>query len=219
MALAIVCGSQPLVIADAMAAPKAAAAKTEAANIETEKAKVEIVEAYPLASIVVDVASGKVLSQDHATERRYPASTTKLMTAYLALKALRDEDVSLDTPVVMTRRAAAEPPQDGFRARLGDASRHGAADDAGEVGQRRRRSPSARRSAAGRWSVRRDDERPGSRKLGMKDTRFINPNGLPGDGQYSSAKDLGILGDRDPAASFPPSPIISASRRSRPARG
>ena len=31
-------------------------------------------------------------------------------------------------------------------------------------------------------------------RLGMKDSHFVNPNGLPQDGQYSSAKDLAILG-------------------------
>ncbi len=31
-------------------------------------------------------------------------------------------------------------------------------------------------------------------RLGMADSRFINPNGLPGPGQWSSAKDLAILG-------------------------
>ncbi|HEY9058078.1 MAG TPA: D-alanyl-D-alanine carboxypeptidase family protein [Aurantimonas sp.] len=150
--------------------------------------------ARPMASIVVDVETGKVLSQDRASERRYPASTTKLMTAYLALKALRDERAALDTPVVMTRRAAAEPPskmgfQPGSVMRLDSALRmmlvKSANDVAYAIGQ-----------TIGGGSM--DDfvamMNDTARRLGMLDTRFINANGLPGDGQYSSAKDLAILG-------------------------
>jgi D-alanyl-D-alanine carboxypeptidase len=146
-----------------------------------------------MATIVVDVASGKVLSQERATERRYPASTTKLMTAYLALKALEDKDVALDSPVIMTREAAAEAPskmgfQPGSVMRLDTALRmmlvKSANDVAHAIGQM---------LAGGSL----DDfvvmMNEAAVRLGMRDTRFINANGLPGEGQYSSAKDLAML--------------------------
>ncbi|MBB4005510.1 MAG: D-alanyl-D-alanine carboxypeptidase family protein [Aurantimonas endophytica] len=147
-----------------------------------------------MASIVVDVASGKVLSQEHATERRYPASTTKLMTAYLALKAVESGEFGLDSPVIMTREAAAEAPskmgfEPGSVMRLDVALRMMLVKSANDVAH-----------AIGQVLANGSQEdfvammNAEALRLGMKDTRFINANGLPGDGQYSSAKDLAMLG-------------------------
>ncbi|WAP68263.1 D-alanyl-D-alanine carboxypeptidase family protein [Jiella pelagia] len=174
-------------VAPAEVDPDAEAADTPDPVVEAEPT------AEPMASIVVDVATGKVLSQQNATERRYPASTTKLMTAYLALKALRDGDVQLDSPVIVTRLAAAQAPSKmGYSAgsviRLDNALKmmlvKSANDIAVAIGQ----------SLAGEseedFVAMMNAE---AARLGMKDTRFINPNGLPGEGQRSSAKDLAIL--------------------------
>ena len=144
-------------------------------------------------SIVVDVDTGKVLSTKDATHRWYPASTTKLMTTYLALKALKSEALTLDSPVVMTRFAAGQAPSKmgfppGTVVRLDMALRmmlvKSANDLAVAIGQ-----------TVGHGSL--EDfvamMNAEAAELGMKDTTFINPNGLPGPGQFSSAKDLAIL--------------------------
>ncbi len=47
---------------------------------------------------VVDVATGKVLAHQQAFERWYPASITKIMTAYLAFEAVRSGDMSMRSP-------------------------------------------------------------------------------------------------------------------------
>ena len=67
-------------------------------------------------SLVVDVDSGQTLSENDATEPWYPASLTKLMTTYVALQAVRDGRLTLDTPLTMSARAAGMPPSKmGFR--------------------------------------------------------------------------------------------------------
>ena len=67
-------------------------------------------------SLVIDVATGDVLYENEATQPWYPASLTKLMTVYVALSAVRDHQISLDTPLVVSRRAASMPPSKmGFR--------------------------------------------------------------------------------------------------------
>ncbi|RYE73609.1 MAG: D-alanyl-D-alanine carboxypeptidase, partial [Hyphomicrobiales bacterium] len=81
----------------------AGAAALGAAVLASPAAKAEV-------SVVIDVATGKVLSSKNASARWYPASTTKLMTAYLALKAMETGDATLDTPVVMTQYAATQVP-------------------------------------------------------------------------------------------------------------
>ncbi|WP_062017768.1 D-alanyl-D-alanine carboxypeptidase family protein [Aureimonas sp. AU4] len=144
-------------------------------------------------TIVVDVATGKVLSQQNAVQRWYPASTTKLMTAYLALKAIEAQTLQLESPVVMTRSAAFQPPSKmGFKPgsvmRLDNALRmmlvKSANDVAYAIGQ-----------TVGGGSVETFVAmmNRAAADLGMQDSHFINPNGLPGEGQYSSAKDLAIL--------------------------
>nr|WP_245197633.1 D-alanyl-D-alanine carboxypeptidase family protein [Jiella mangrovi] len=148
---------------------------------------------YTMASIVVDFATGKVLSQKDATQHRYPASTTKLMTAYLALKALGENRVALDSPVIVTRTAASQAPSKmgyppGSVIRLDNALKmmlvKSANDIAVAIGQ-----SLAGGSEEGFVAMMNAE----ARRLGMHDTHFINPNGLPGDGQYSSARDLALL--------------------------
>jgi len=150
--------------------------------------------AFAVNTIVVDVATGKVLSQRNATQRWYPASTTKLMTAYLALRALEDGSVALDSPVVMTRAAATQAPSKmGYRPgsviRLDVALRMMLVKSANDVAF-------AIAQALGGGSIERfvATMNEAAAGLGMQDTHFVNPNGLPGAGQYSSAKDLAILG-------------------------
>ena len=145
-------------------------------------------------SIAIDVATGKVLSQSNATQRWYPASTTKLMTAYVALKALEEGTVQLDTPIVMTRDAARQAPSKmgfppGSVMRLDTALRMMLVKSANDVAY-----AIAQSLGGGSAEVFVGAMNRAAADLGMQDTHFINPNGLPGDGQYSSAKDLGILG-------------------------
>ena len=60
--------------------------------------------------LVVDADSGQVLMENEATAQWYPASLTKLMTVYVALDAVRSGKLTLDTPLVMSARAARMPP-------------------------------------------------------------------------------------------------------------
>ena len=61
-------------------------------------------------TIVVDAASGRVLQQDDATRPWYPASLSKLMTAYTVFKALQDGRIDGGTPIVISSRAARQAP-------------------------------------------------------------------------------------------------------------
>ena len=65
---------------------------------------------YAGASIVVDVHTGAVLAGENAFQRWYPASLTKLMTAYIAFSAIKAGDLTAQTPVVISANAAKQPP-------------------------------------------------------------------------------------------------------------
>ena len=175
----------------AVASADAAPAISEAEKAASDKVASE---GEPMASVAIDVATGKVLSANRASERRYPASTTKLMTTYVALNMLRDGKAAMNTPVVMTRRANAEPPSKmGFKPgtviRLDMALRMMLVKSANDLAY-------AIAQALGGGSMEDfvDMMNADAARLGMKDTHFVNPNGLPQDGQYSSPKDLAILG-------------------------
>ena len=60
--------------------------------------------------LVADMDSGKILSERNAHQLWYPASVTKLMNAYVVFKALKEGRVTLQTEVVVTPEALAEPP-------------------------------------------------------------------------------------------------------------
>jgi D-alanyl-D-alanine carboxypeptidase len=60
--------------------------------------------------MLVDIRTGKVIEHEDAFQKWYPASLTKLMTAYVAFRQVKAGRMTLTTPMVMSKRAAAEPP-------------------------------------------------------------------------------------------------------------
>ena len=62
------------------------------------------------ATLIVEVDSGKVLHAEHATYPWYPASVTKLMTAYVILRAIKERRITLDTLFTATGNAVAQGP-------------------------------------------------------------------------------------------------------------
>ncbi len=66
--------------------------------------------AAPYAAMVIDARTGEVLHSRNADTRLHPASLTKMMTLYIAFEAVRNGEITLDTPVRITKKAAAEPP-------------------------------------------------------------------------------------------------------------
>src|SRR5438552_2826600 len=73
-------------------------------------ASVPALAAQSAAYIVVDADSGVVLGQRDADKVWYPASVTKLMTAYLTFQALRTGQIKLTSPVIESANALGEPP-------------------------------------------------------------------------------------------------------------
>jgi D-alanyl-D-alanine carboxypeptidase len=62
------------------------------------------------ATLLVDAETGKVLHAENATMPWYPASTSKLMTVYVTLQAVKAQRITLDTLFTVTARAASQPP-------------------------------------------------------------------------------------------------------------
>jgi D-alanyl-D-alanine carboxypeptidase len=144
------------------------------------------------ALLVVEADTGKVLQADNATMPWYPASVTKIMTAYVTLKAVKEGRLSLDTLLTVSPVAASQSPSKmGFRPGI-----QVTIDNALKMMMVKSANDMAVVLAEGvGGSV---DGFSGmmnqtAQKLGMTQTSYVNPNGLPADGQITSARDLAIL--------------------------
>jgi D-alanyl-D-alanine carboxypeptidase len=144
------------------------------------------------ALLLIDAASGKVLQAENATSPWYPASLSKLMTTYVTLKAVKEGRISFDTLLTFSPNAVAQAPSKmGFRAGIqvtvDNALKmllvHSANDIAVVLAE----------GIDGSIDKFADEMTRTSRQLGMTQSSWVNPNGLPEEGQITSARDLGIL--------------------------
>jgi D-alanyl-D-alanine carboxypeptidase len=144
------------------------------------------------ALLLVEADTGKVLQADNATMPWYPASVTKIMTAYVALKAVKEGRLSLDTLLTVSPVAASQSPSKmGFRPGI-----QVTVDNALKMMMVKSANDMAVVIAEGvggsvdGFSAMMNQT---AQKLGMTQTSYVNPNGLPADGQITSARDLAIL--------------------------
>ncbi len=144
------------------------------------------------AAIVVDAQTGEVLFARRADSPRYPASVTKMMTLYLTFEALEAGRVKLDDIVTVSPLAASQPPSKlglaaGQTIRFDDAMRATtvrSCNDMAMVLAEHVGGSQARFAAMATLKA---------RQLGMTQTNYVNPNGLPDSRQVTSARDLAIL--------------------------
>jgi D-alanyl-D-alanine carboxypeptidase len=148
--------------------------------------------AHAEALLVVEADTGKVLQADNATMPWYPASVTKIMTAYVTLKAVKEGRLSLDTVLTVSPVAASQSPSKmGFRPGI-----QVTVDNALKMMMVKSANDMAVVLAEGvggsidGFSAMMNQT---AQKLGMTQTSYVNPNGLPADGQITSARDLAIL--------------------------
>jgi D-alanyl-D-alanine carboxypeptidase len=143
-------------------------------------------------TLLFDLDTGKVLEHEDAFQRWHPASLTKLMTAYVAFRAVAAGELALDSPIEMTKNAAAQPPSKmGFKAgsimTLDNALKmmliKSANDVAFAVGEN---VGGSQKQFAERMNAE-------AARLGMTGSHFVNPNGLHAPDQYTTARDLALL--------------------------
>ena len=144
------------------------------------------------ALLVVEADSGKVLHAENATYPWYPASVTKLMTAYVVLKAVKDGRVSLDTLVTVSPVAAAQAPskmgfKPGTQLTIDNAMKMMMVKSANDM------AVVLAEGLDGSIDGFADEMNRTADRLGMTQTHYVNPNGLPADGHVTSARDLAIL--------------------------
>lgn len=143
---------------------------------------------------IVDAQSGQTIAEHNSHVQRAPASLTKMMVAYIALKEieagkLRKEDILTATPVVNTvmwdesqmyLKTGEKISVDQLLAGLIVMSANDAAVTLAEKIS----------GSVPQFVARMNQE---AQALGMKDTHFSNPAGITMPDHYSTAADLGLL--------------------------
>ncbi len=148
--------------------------------------------AHAEALLVVEADTGKVLQAENATYPWYPASVTKLMTAYVTLKAVKERRISLDTLFTVSPVAASQSPSKmGFRpgtqVTVDNALKMMLVKSANDM------AVVLAEGVGGSIDGFSAQMNQAAQRLGMTQTSYVNPNGLPADGQITSARDLAIL--------------------------
>ncbi len=143
-------------------------------------------------ALVFDPYKGTILYQEDMDALWHPASLTKLMTAYLTFEALREKRITLKTKITVSKNANAQAPSKiglpvGASMTVDLALRALLVKSANDVAVMLAEAISGSEPAF----VRRMNET--AKLLGMRRTRFVNPNGLPDDRQISTARDMAYL--------------------------
>jgi D-alanyl-D-alanine carboxypeptidase len=143
-------------------------------------------------TILIDVETGKVLSSNQSDALWYPASVTKLMTAYVVFQALRDGKLKPTSPVTVSAHALAQAPSKmGFKVgtvmNVDNALKMMLVKSANDIAVALAETVSGTevKFAAKMTAT--------AASLGMASTRYDNANGLPDPQQLTTARDLAVL--------------------------
>ena len=144
------------------------------------------------AHILMDASTGRILAEKDADERLGPASLTKIMTAYVVYNALENGQIELEDEVVVSEaawrtggsrmfievgsRVLVDQLLDGMVIQSGNDASLALAEHVGG-------SQDAFVELMNTYAER----------LGMENSRFANPHGLPHPDQYTSARDMARL--------------------------
>ena len=141
---------------------------------------------------LVDFSTGTVLAASNADEEVEPASLTKLMTAYVVFKALAADRIAIDDQALVSTKAW----KTGGTRMFIDVNSHVEVSDLirGMLIQSGNDAATAlAEHVAGSVEAFVALMNAEAATLGMGNTVFRNPTGLPARGHHSSARDLGVL--------------------------
>lgn len=144
--------------------------------------------------LVLDASSQQVLASQEADTRVEPASLTKIMTAYLTFSAIRDKQLDMNQTInVSTHAWKVDSSSSKMFIEPDTAVRvtdllHGLIVQSGNDAAVTLAEAVAGDQAAFTVLMNRQ-----AAQMGLKNTRFANPHGLPDPNNYSTARDLSVL--------------------------
>ena len=143
-------------------------------------------------AVLMDVSTGQVLYEKNSHEKLPPASVTKVMTMLLIVEALDSGKIKLDDQVQVSETASSMGGSQIFL-------------EPGEIQKVDTLLKGIAVASANDACVAMAEHLAGSveefvvqmnakaKKLGMKDTNFVNTNGLPVDNHYTTAYDIALM--------------------------
>lgn len=143
-------------------------------------------------ALLIEEASGRVVYAEEPDQTWYPASLTKIMTAYVVFEAIKAGKIKLETPVPLSEKARGQPAtRIGLRAGI---------ELSVEQAVRGLILRSANDFAMALAELIGESEEGfaammnvTARRLGMTRSHFKNPHGLPDPEQMTTARDMAIL--------------------------
>lgn len=154
----------------------------QAANLETTAES----------AILIDAVSGKILFQKEPHKRLPPASVTKIMTLLIAMEAIEQGKVKLTDVVTASENACSlggsqiylEPGEEFSMKEMLISIAVGSANDA---------CVAVAEHIGGSHEAYVDLMNAKAKKLGLKNTHFVNAYGLPAEGHFTSAYDMAMI--------------------------
>ncbi len=145
------------------------------------------------AAFVVDDKTGRVLYAKNEDELRHPASLTKMMTLYLLFEDLDKRRVTMNTRLQVSAHASSQAPsklglRPGQTIAVEDAIRALVTKSANDVAVVIAENLGGSEPAFARRMT------ATARRIGMSRSTFYNASGLPNSDQYTTARDMVILG-------------------------
>ena len=143
-------------------------------------------------ALVFEVESDLILYSEEADRLWHPASLTKLLTAYLVFEAIKANKVTMNSELVNSETARAQPPSKiglplNAKLKLKDAIEILMVKSANDVAV----MIAEKIGGSVEGFVQQMNET--AKRLGMRSSKFHNPHGLPHSGQVTTARDMGVL--------------------------
>ncbi|QUS55799.1 D-alanyl-D-alanine carboxypeptidase family protein [Pseudovibrio brasiliensis] len=142
--------------------------------------------------LLMDADNGQVLEHNAAFDRWYPASLTKMMTAYVAFQHISRGDMAMSDMVMVSQNALNQPPSKmGFKVgttiTLDNALKMILVKSANDI------AVAVAERVGGTEENFITMMNANARRMGMSHTNFVNPHGLPDNRQVTTARDMAIL--------------------------
>ena len=172
---------------------------------------IDVPEINAEAGILIDADASKILYEKNSSEKLFPASTTKLLTAIVVMETCKD----LNTEVTVSHYAVKSVPNSYQLAKIlpgetftidelmnmlmivsANEAAYVLAQYVGAGGNNFKTDSSAEAETEFKLNISRFSELMNERakSLGCTGTHFVNPNGIHDDDHYTTALDLAIIG-------------------------
>ncbi len=147
------------------------------------------------AAILIDAGTGNVLFEKNSENKMYPASTTKIMTALVALDAVKNQEISLSQPLTMSDAAykTLDPDGSSIALKVGEAMTLEGLLQGLLIASGNDAAVTIAEGISGsieQFVAKMNDK---AKSLGLENTHFVNPHGLHDEQHYTTAHDMARL--------------------------